>query len=245
MKSILYDFTPSELQELLDTSNSYSDLLRTIGLNPKGGNPETLKRIIQEYQLDETKLNENRKKLFSKNSVFPKIKNKKPMEDILSNKYEFHSSSHLLKRLVNEGYKEYRCEECGINSWMGKDITLQLEHIDGNHSNNNLNNLKILCPNCHSQTSTFAGRNVDHSDAKRRKRVGKAKHKLLKPKILKTMPPISREDLKQKIRTIPFVEIGKQFGVTDNAIRKWCDKYKLPRKVSEIHNITDEEWEKI
>ena len=59
------------------------------------------------------------------------------------------------------------------------------------------------------------------------------------------LPPISREDLKHLIRTTPFLTIGKQFGVSDNAIRKWCDKYKLPRKVSEIKKYTDEEWEDI
>lgn len=57
--------------------------------------------------------------------------------------------------------------------------------------------------------------------------------------------PTSREELKQLIRTTPFVQIGKQYNVSDNAVRKWCDKYNLPRKVSEIKLYSDEEWEKI
>ena len=57
--------------------------------------------------------------------------------------------------------------------------------------------------------------------------------------------PVTREELKQLIRTTPFVQIGKQFNVTDNAIRKWCDKFGLPKKVSEIKKISDEEWDKI
>lgn len=239
MKSILYELTPSELQKLLDTSDSYSDLLRKLGLNPKGGNPETLKKIIKEYDLDESQLNENRHNLLSQNSIYLHQKNKVPIEDIFSGKYIYHSSSKLMKRLINEGYKEYKCEECGIKDWQGKPLSLQLEHIDGNHFNNSLDNLKILCPNCHSQTSTFAGKNVDHSQNK--------KQQLLKQfeTIKLKLPPICREELKQLIRTTPFVQIGKQFGVSDNVIRKWCDKYKLPRKVSEIHIFTDEEWEKI
>ena len=60
----------------------------------------------------------------------------------------------------------------------------------------------------------------------------------------KTMP-ISRKDLKQLIYIKPFVQIGKQFGVTDNTIRKWCDKYGLPRKTSEIKKYSPEEWELI
>lgn len=239
MKSILYEFTPVELQELLNTSDSYSDLLRKIGLNPKGGNPETLKKIIREYKLDETQLNINRTKLLSRNASHTHIKTKVPMEDIFSNKYIYHSSSNLLKRLVNEGYKEYKCEECGISEWLGKPLSLQLEHIDGNHLNNRFENLKILCPNCHSQTNTFAGKNVDHSNNKRQQQLKNIRTKILK------LPPISRSDLKDLIRTTPFVQIGKQVGVTDNTVRKWCDKYKLPRKVSEIKKYTDEEWEEI
>lgn len=56
---------------------------------------------------------------------------------------------------------------------------------------------------------------------------------------------ISREELKKLIRTTPFTTIGKQYGVTDNAVRKWCDKYNLPRKVKEIKSYSDEEWELI
>lgn len=55
----------------------------------------------------------------------------------------------------------------------------------------------------------------------------------------------SREELKSLIRTLPFVQIAKQFHVSDNAIRKWCDSYNLPRRVVDIKNISDEEWTKI
>lgn len=56
---------------------------------------------------------------------------------------------------------------------------------------------------------------------------------------------LTRELLKSLIRTMPFTQIGKEFNVTDNAIRKWCDKYKLPRTKKEINKYTDEEWERI
>lgn len=56
---------------------------------------------------------------------------------------------------------------------------------------------------------------------------------------------ITREELKNLIRTTPFTRIGEQYNVSDNAVRKWCDKYNLPRKVSEIKQYSDEEWEKI
>ena len=53
---------------------------------------------------------------------------------------------------------------------------------------------------------------------------------------------VSREELKTLIRTLPFLQIGEKFNVSDNTIRKWCDKYNLPRKASEIKKYSDEEW---
>lgn len=57
--------------------------------------------------------------------------------------------------------KGYKCEECGLTDWKNKAISLELDHIDGNHQNNDLKNLRLLCPNCHSQTNTFRGRNIN------------------------------------------------------------------------------------
>ena len=56
---------------------------------------------------------------------------------------------------------------------------------------------------------------------------------------------VSREELKNLIRNKPFTQIGKQFGVSDNTIRKWCDKFNLPKKKTEIQNYSEEEWSKI
>lgn len=234
MSSILYDFTPAELQNLLNTSDSYSDILRKVGLNPKGRNPDTLKEIIKKYNLDETKLNENRKLFFCKCGKSANV-NKYDLEDILNNKYPKYQSSKLLIRLIKVGLKNNECEICGITEWNNMPITFQLHHIDGNHYNNELNNLQVLCPNCHSQTDTFSG----NSSKKNNKKV-KDKHEKKK-----SLPPITREELKIKIRCVTFVSIAKEYGVTDNAIRKWCDKYHLPRKSSVIHNYSDEEWELI
>ena len=234
LKSILYEYTPDELQYLLDTSNGYSDLLRKIGLNPKGGNPETLKKVIFEYKLDCTQLDINRRNL-SRNSMIMLHKKKKiPIEEIIFNGKKTNTQSqNLLRELIKNHYKEYKCERCGINSWNNKDITLQLHHRDGDRSNNMYNNLEILCPNCHSQTETFSGRN-----RKKHKKI-----KIKKNRELKQLP-VTKEELKNLIRTTPFTTIGKQYNVTDNAIRKWCDRYKLPRSSRLIKQISDEEWEK-
>ena len=71
------------------------------------------------------------------------------------------TNSHRLKlKLVRDGIKEYKCEECGITEWRGKPIPLELDHLNGDHFDNELENLSIKCPNCHSQSEFNAGKNI-------------------------------------------------------------------------------------
>jgi hypothetical protein len=67
--------------------------------------------------------------------------------------------SHLKQRLLNEGLKENRCEECGITEWRGRPLNMALHHVNGNGRDNRLINILFLCPNCHAQTANYGGRN--------------------------------------------------------------------------------------
>ena len=68
-------------------------------------------------------------------------------------------SSHKLKiKLIEDGIKDYKCENCNLSKWLGDKIPIELHHIDGNRFNNHLNNLQILCPNCHSKTDNNSGK---------------------------------------------------------------------------------------
>ncbi len=79
---------------------------------------------------------------------------KLPLEQFADRPY---MTSHKLKlRLYSDGIKEPKCEMCSIESWLGKPLSMHLHHVDGNRFNNNLDNLQILCPNCHTQTDTYA-----------------------------------------------------------------------------------------
>jgi hypothetical protein len=71
-----------------------------------------------------------------------------------------HNRGNLKRRLIREGLKASRCETCGISEWQGKPLSLALHHINGDGHDNRLENLQLLCPNCHSQTDNFSGRNV-------------------------------------------------------------------------------------
>jgi hypothetical protein len=162
----------------------------------------------------------------------------------------------------------HKCEMCGwgkINPYSNT-CPLEIHHKDGNYQNNKLDNLQVLCPNCHSLTDTYKSMNKDSvRDRDRyigRKKISdnicidcgikiyyksircrscelKRRNELLEDK------KVSREELKYLIRLKPFMQIAKMFNVTDNTIRKWCDKYKLPKKKIEINSYSDEEWDLI
>jgi 5-methylcytosine-specific restriction endonuclease McrA len=66
----------------------------------------------------------------------------------------------LKERLIREGLKQRKCEMCGRAGWRDRPIPLELDHINGRRQDNRLQNLRILCPNCHAQTDTYRGRNI-------------------------------------------------------------------------------------
>ena len=77
------------------------------------------------------------------------------------------ASNHLVKKsLLTNKIVENKCNSCSISSWLDNPISLELDHIDGNSTNNTVENLRLLCPNCHSQTPTFRGRNINSGSKK-------------------------------------------------------------------------------
>lgn len=81
-------------------------------------------------------------------------------QDIIDGKYPDFQTFKLKNRILDEGIKERRCECCGLTKWNNLPIPLELHHIDGNRNNHKLENLKILCPNCHAQTETYRAKNI-------------------------------------------------------------------------------------
>lgn len=88
--------------------------------------------------------------------LFPRSQDKS-LEQVLSSK----SGRHWKKRrLIRDGLLEAQCGECGISQWRGRPLSVQIDHINGIRDDWRVENLRMLCPNCHSQTDTFAGRNI-------------------------------------------------------------------------------------
>jgi len=82
-------------------------------------------------------------------------KGKLHLQEILAGKHPQYQSYKLKNRLLKENVIDYKCVSCGISEYNNKPISLELDHIDGNSNNHQLSNLRLLCPNCHSQTETF------------------------------------------------------------------------------------------
>lgn len=146
-------YTKELLEENIKDCYSFAELARRLGLKPEGSNPKTLKKKLDQFNIDYSHFTGQG---WNKELKFkPKVA--KDLKDIMT-KDSTYQSYKLLKRLIKEGIKEYKCECCGNTEWNGKPIPLELHHIDGDHSNNTKENLQVLCPNCHSQTDNFRGK---------------------------------------------------------------------------------------
>ena len=82
------------------------------------------------------------------------------LDDILAGKHPEYRTGHLKRRGLREGIFENKCDECGITDWNGKPLVCQLHHKNGDSTDHRRENLEMLCPNCHSQSKTYCGRNT-------------------------------------------------------------------------------------
>lgn len=96
-----------------------------------------------------------------------RVKGRIPLNEILEGKHPQYHTYELKNRLVKEGIKKLQCEKCGIVDWNGEPLAFDMHHVNGNRKDHKLENLRILCPNCHAQTDTYRGKNK----RKRKRRV--------------------------------------------------------------------------
>src|SRR5690606_32531626 len=146
-------YTQDDLKKLVEKSRSLRQVILALGLNEAGGNYLTLKKKIKEWNIDISHFlgQGHLKGGFPHNTI--------SVKDVLTNK-KYLKSFGVKEKLLKAGLLQYKCGnvECGITQWQGKSIVLELDHIDGNKYNNQIENLRLLCPNCHSQTKTWRGR---------------------------------------------------------------------------------------
>jgi hypothetical protein len=208
-----------EIEEMLSGATSIRQVLLKIDVNSNGsGAYNTFRSHCGNLGIEIPKF-ENNGGDFSINKI--------PLKDILVENSTYQNRMSLKKRLLKNGFLEYRCygEGCGISEWKGKKLSLHLEHKNGINNDNRIGNLELLCPNCHSQTKTYAGKQLKKDMPKKKK-----EKKLLDPKEYKSKlrrverPPY--EELKKEIDDNGYAATGRNYGVSDNSVRKWLKFYE-------------------
>ena len=152
MKKVIY--TKELLENLSKDCYSFAELCRRLGLKPEGSNPKTVRKKMDEYQVDYSHFTgqawrSNQNNPIYKNHYLPELVEHSSLR-----------SAYVKNLLFKMHLKENKCEICGITEWQGNPIKCELHHINGDHTDNRLENLQILCPNCHSQTDNFRNRKV-------------------------------------------------------------------------------------
>jgi HNH endonuclease len=147
--------TDAELATLVASSRSLAEILRRLGMEPSGTAYRMLKRRIDALSLDVSHFVGSGWRRGASTAVVPT----RPLREFLVDG-RLVQTSHLRRRLLDEGVFRHACASCGRERWNDRPIALELDHINGDRRNNRLPNLRLLCPNCHAQTSTYRGRNI-------------------------------------------------------------------------------------
>jgi len=143
-----------EFEKAIQQSHSIAETCRHLGIKPSGGNYRIVHNAIKKYSLDTNHFTGQGWNTGLKFKPFEE----KPIDKILVADSSFQSFK-LKRRLLQEGLKKHICEQCGLIGWQGKPIPLELHHINGNNRDNRIENLVLLCPNCHALTESYRGRN--------------------------------------------------------------------------------------
>lgn len=197
-------WTDEQLMAALEQSRTVADVCRFLGVVPRGGSYEVVRRHIKRLGLDMSGLKRRvaderfaeavkssrtlaevaelvgvsslsnvRRRIerlgldashfrgqgWRRGSTVPVVA-ARPLDELLVEGVSLSYTAWLRQRLIREGIKEHRCEVCGLTEWNGMPIPLELDHINGRRDDNRLENIRLICPNCHAQTPTYRVRNI-------------------------------------------------------------------------------------
>ena len=232
-RSVIWQLPKDEFAKIVKESSSFGEILRKVNGVFGGGAYAAIKSRCEKDGIDlshiPTGIDSNRgRKGFGPEPI--------PLKDSLI-EHSTYQRVRLKERLIEDGILEEKCLICGLGpEWNGQRLVLQIDHVNGVSDDNRIENLRILCPNCHTQTLNFAGRNLRTEKFNReclqcgaaanntelcqtcflasRKGISKIKNRKIKDRP-------SKEVVKQEVEDLGFVAVGKKYGVSDNAVRKW------------------------
>lgn len=233
-------FSEADARAAIARATCWADALRLLGYTPKGSNYRTLKRWAVHWDIptDHFDPNAGRRRAMARREI--------PLEQVLVENSTY-PRGRLKQRLFALGLKQPLCEMCGQRElWKGKRMSLVLDHINGVSNDHRLENLRVVCPNCAATLDTHCGRNLPRErtcPACRQSFVPlHVRHRycsqscwgavaatlyrgLAHPEMRKVERP-SYAQLMADVRSMSFLAIGRKYGVSDNAVRKWIRWYE-------------------
>lgn len=231
MPSIIYKISKEDFRKIVQESFTFTEILKKCNLDNKGSNINTVKRRASKENINFSHIKTGRS--HNKDRVFPKERIslvEAKSKYFIKNKGNRRATIKTL--ILRYDIISHQCKECKCSSlWNSKPLSLQLHHLNGDNDDNRIENLIFLCPNCHSQTENYAGKSTKkkffcQKCNSQTKGYSELCMKCSSFNTRKVERP-SKEALEKEILNNSMVSIGKKYGVSDNAIRNWCQSYNI------------------
>jgi hypothetical protein len=234
-------YSESEARAAIASSKSYAAALRTMGMCASGGGTATLRKWVERWGISTAHFDPYA------HQRGPRGNKRRPLDEVMVENSSY-NRGHLKQRLYDEGLKEPRCELCGQGEfWRGRRLSLILDHINGKGRDHRIENLRIVCPNCAATLATHCGRNVrmiqdrvcEECGREFRPRRADQRYcslhcglyherpdlRIPRPETRKVPRP-TYEQLKEDLAQMSWLAVGRKYGVSDNAVRKWMRWYE-------------------
>lgn len=245
--------------KLAEKCTNINQILHILGKKGTNEYYKQIRKILEDNNIDTSHFIEN--ETHKQTQYIPK----KSLEECLISGSTV-SSTRIRDRLLKEKVKEHICERCGKTEWEGEPIPLQLHHINGDRTDNRLENLQMLCPNCHTLTDNYCGKKLKKEEKHciicgkiinrgstycfscfNKYIKEKTKNGFIKDEFKNNQNEIVKHPTKEELIDTfkifgSFRGVARKYGVSDKAIVKWCIKYDLPTHALEMRKYLRENF---